>query len=1383
MNFFRKFTSSSLRFKILFGMLLSLVPMLAISAITYYSARNETLEHSERLMDFINQQGAKAINGFIKVQEDVFLNWTQDDIFGMAIEFQTIQELQSEFISMLKNQRGFCLLMLTDNAGKVVTAVARERFEGKNADALVSRFIKEAPVLMQAASHFAFFAKSDFMKHIGQNSEYTYAFSFKTKDSLGRPNGLFLAYLDWSKLQDMVINLLSDNMTNGFEGAQVAILDPANTIAFSHSNTDLIDQPMKISNELKSWLKESVGGEVRKFGRKNKFEFVTFSLIQGPDRIPGAHAKELNASKLCLTTFVPENDIMSAVQRILHTSIGIGGVGGILIILIAGFFLSDIRRKFNQFLKVFEDMSQGDITNQLEIEGDDEFAEAAISFNRLVGYLQEVVSVCEGVAVGDYNRIINEKGNNDLLGNAIVRMTTTLREVTQQQELQNWLKSGQAELNDNMRGEHDVTSLAQIIITFLANYLDAKVGAIYLADEENRLKLAGTYAYTKRKQLSNVYELGEGLVGQAALEKKEILLTNVPEDYIAINSGIGGSAPTSILVMPFIYEEKPKGVIELGSLKEFTDKHISFLKTITGNIAVAINSTQSRSQMAELLQKTQIQAEELQQQQDKLKASNEELEEQTTLLKESEARLQRQQEELQQINEELQEKSQALEREKENVEKRNAELKKAQKIIEEKARDLELTSKYKSEFLANMSHELRTPLNSLLILSKLLTQNKGGNLSEKEVEYASNIHSAGSDLLNLINEVLDLSRVEAGKLELNIEKISLTDLAGNIERSFRHIADEKGLSLDIDIAPGLPASIRSDRQRLEQILRNLLSNALKFTDKGGVHFTMCRPRPDTEFSASELVPAKTIALAVSDTGKGVAAGKQKLIFEAFQQEDGTTSRKYGGTGLGLSISREIAKLLGGEIHLQSQEGKGSTFTLFLPETVETATSAEKTDQVPAGAANRTKTNPAKVSEYKPSGLEVIRDDRRNITPDDRSILVIEDDPNFAKILFDLVHQNGFKCLVAEDGETGLHFADHHRPSAIILDIGLPGIDGWNVMERLKNNLNTRHIPVHFISASDEASRAMKMGAIGYLVKPVNIEMIDKTLNDIENMILKQVKRLLIVEDDEHQRKAIIELVKGKDVEISEAGSGQEAYELLKSKPSDCVILDLGLPDTTGFEFLEKIKKDKTLGYIPIIIYTSRDLSKEEEAKLKHYAQSIIVKGVKKSNERLLDETSLFLHSLEANMPEDKRKIIRMIHDKDSLFENKKILLVDDDMRNLFALTNVLEEKGVRVFVGKNGKEGLERLNDHPDIDLVLMDIMMPEMDGYEALRKIRQKQQFADLPIIALTAKAMKGDRHKCIQAGANDYLSKPIDPDKLLSLLRVWLYEKNMTQPPERLN
>ncbi|MDY6987919.1 MAG: response regulator [Thermodesulfobacteriota bacterium] len=1370
MRLFSRFSSVKLRSKILIGILLSLVPMLAITGIAYYTARSTTLKNSERIMHLINEYGANQINRFMMIQEGVFAGWSREETFGLATQLLMTGELQDQFESMLQAAHAFCLLMLTDIDGKVLAASAGGEAAAQRVADFQGQRVKDVPQLKDQADLCATYTKSAFMDQIGQKSSYTYLFSLKTRDTNGEPNGFFLAYLDWSLLQDTIETVFADNVVNGFGHAKVALLDMDSETFLCHSNEELIGRRSKMDDSLRSWLNRQWAGEVQKFRVEKENDYVTFTALQST---AGLLMDYGTASNLRLVTLIPEGDIMVDVHKLLLTSIGIGTAGCLTIALIAAFFLSDIRRKFNKFLGVFEHMSQGEIRETLDIEGNDEFAEAAISFNRLVEYLREVVSVCEGVAVGEYDRSIRGKGENDLLGNAINRMTTTLREATEEQAKQNWLKTGLSELNDQLRGERDIPALAQNVIAFLAEYLDVKIGALYLADEKNELQLVGTYAYTKRKNASNRIQFGQGLVGQAALERKHILITNAPDDYITIHSGLGESPPRNILVMPFLYEGKTRGVIELGALDEFSDGHISFLENVVENVAIGFNTAQSRFQTEELLKKTQTQAETLQRQQEELRASNEELEAQTILLKESEARLQAQQEELRQANEELEEKTKALQKQKGEVEKKNVELTKARETIEEKARDLAVTSKYKSEFLANMSHELRTPLNSLLILSKLLTDNGEGNLSQKEVEFAETIHSAGSELLHLINDILDLSKVEAGKMELNVEDVDLSDFVDALQRGFAHIAEQKGVGLSVAVGDGLPRTIRSDLQRIQQIVKNFLSNAFKFTDRGEVSVNVCRPGPDVELSSSGLDRGSTIAIAVSDTGKGIAADKVDLIFEAFQQEDGTTSRKYGGTGLGLSVSKELAKFLGGEIQLLSLEGEGSTFILYLPETLEIDKGADPSRETGGTKRRVEQEKKPLASEHKSHRLEAIRDDRRNITAEDKSVLIVEDDPNFAKILFDLAHQKGFKCVVAGDGETGLHFADHYRPSAIILDIGLPGMDGWGVMERLKGNLATRHIPVHFVSAHDRAPEAMKMGAIGYIVKPVEMDKIHEAFRRIEHSISGQVKRLLVVQHDESESAAIVELVGSRGIETSVVGTGQEAYALLESERFDCMILDLHLPDVSRFELLERIKKDSAMADMPVVIYTAEELSEEDETTLKEYSKSMILKGTVKSPEGLLDEVSLFLHMVAADMPEEKRERLTMMYDKDAVLKGKKILVVDDDMRNVFALTHILEEKGSRVVIGKNGKEGLEQLNTNGDTDLVLMDIMMPEMDGYEAMQEIRKERRFANLPIIALTAKAMKGDRNKCIEAGASDYMAKPVDTDKLLSLLRVWLYDE----------
>jgi CheY-like chemotaxis protein len=983
-------------------------------------------------------------------------------------------------------------------------------------------------------------------------------------------------------------------------------------------------------------------------------------------------------------------------------------------------------------------------------------------------------------------------------------------------ERQSFLQTGQTELNDKIRGEQDLPTAATNIITYLCEYLEAKVGAFYVFGTETKmLQLLGSYAYQERKNISNEFKLGEGMVGQAALEKKTIMITDCPDDYINVSSGLGNAPPRNIVLYPVILGDVLMGVMEIGWLSECSELHLAFMDQVHENIAIAINSAIARSNLNYLLEQTQEQAEKLKNQQEELSASNAELEEQSNVLRESEAklkdqqeelraaneeleeqgkilrdseaRLQVQQEELKATNEELEEQTEVLRQQKEDIAIKNADLEQATVLIEEKAADLAMANKYKSEFLANMSHELRTPLNSMLLLSKLLGDNKDGNLTDKQREFAETIHSSGSELLSLINDILDLSKVEAGKLDINLEEANLDEFARSMERNFKHLAEEKGITLDVNQAPDLPTAILTDRQRLDQVVRNLFSNALKFTTKGGITLTIARPDDQTDLSQIGLDQENTIAFSITDTGIGIPVEKQKVIFEAFQQADGTTSRKYGGTGLGLSISRELARLLGGELRLKSEEGKGSTFTLYLPQVLERRgkqqspqpqrPSPQKPSEAEEAPPQRRSTDtPQKAASEKseppqPSpGLENIHDDRKDTSPSDKSILIIEDDPKFAKILCDLSREKGFKVLVAGDGETGLHFADYYLPSAIILDIGLPGIDGFAVMSRLKENSQTRHIPVHFMSASDMNLDALRMGAVGYITKPVSMEQLDKAYGTIEQVISRTAKNLLLVEDNETQRKAIIELIGNGDIHITSASTGQEALNQLLSGNFDCMILDLGLPDMSGMELLEKIRNDEETMRVPIIVYTGRDLTKEEKMTLDEYAEKVIIKGAK-SPEKLLDETTLFLHRVEADLPEHQRQMLQMIHDKESILKDKNVLLADDDMRNVFAITNTLEEKGMNVLVAKDGKEALECLDTRPDVDLVLMDIMMPEMDGYEAIREIRKKDNLQKLPIIALTAKAMKGDRSKCIEAGANDYLAKPVDTEKLFSMLRVWLY------------
>ena len=1043
---------------------------------------------------------------------------------------------------------------------------------------------------------------------------------------------------------------------------------------------------------------------------------------------------------------------------------------------------------FKSITDVCQSVAEGDFSKSVVIRS--EYDILGRSVNQMADNLRSVVRQAKAVTDGNYSTVISPKSDKDELEIALFDMTSKLREMTENNDKEDWLKAGYNELNNAMRGEQDIHTLSNNIIAFLAGYLNSFVGALYVVQDDGNLHLTGGYAYRVRVSETNVFSIGEGLVGQAAQDKKMIMISEVPSNYVKIESGTGSTIPHGLLVKPFFFENRVTGVIELGAFYRFSDLQLDFLNGVIENIGISLNTAKSRSLMTKLLDETKEQAEKLRAQQQELWKTNEALEERTRALEDSEKHLQTQQEELRVANEELEERTQALEEQRDAIRNKNKELEKAQQEIQKKAKDLEQANNYKSEFLANMSHELRTPLNSILILSQLLTSRDITNLTDKQLEYARTIHSSGSDLLSLINEILDLAKVESGRMELHLEQVELSELLDNMEKLFKHVAVEKGIEFKVVSGNDLPLALRTDAQRLQQVVKNLISNAFKFTHAGSVTLEVNRCPGDVKLLRNNFDATNALAISVKDTGIGIPADKQEAVFEAFQQADGTTSRLYGGTGLGLSISREFAKFLGGELQLVSEVGKGSIFTIYLPviypesnSSVAEERSRSKVQQFkplvafPEKLLQSTET----VGSRQLSNLQVadeqIVDDRKTIVVGDKLLLIIEDDINFAKILVEQARNKGFKCLVAEDGETGLHFADYYRPSAIILDIGLPGIDGWEVMDRLKENPDTRHIPVHFMSATDRSSDAIKMGAIGYLVKPISLEKLNEAFKNIENKVVETLKRLLIVEDDELQRRTLVELIGNGDVETTAVGEGSVALTLLRTEQFDCVILDLGLKDISGFDLLEKIKNDNRIARIPIIVYTGRDLTRQEEDKLKRYTDSIIVKGVR-SAERLLDEANLFLHRVEANLPEDKQRKIRMSFDKEAVLKDKKILLVDDDMRNIFAIGSVLESKGMKMVVARNGRESLARLDEEPKMDLVLMDIMMPEMDGYEAMRQIRAQERFATLPVIALTAKAMKGDRNKCIEAGASDYLAKPVDIDKLLSLLRVWLYQQNKYMP-----
>jgi CheY-like chemotaxis protein/signal transduction histidine kinase len=920
-----------------------------------------------------------------------------------------------------------------------------------------------------------------------------------------------------------------------------------------------------------------------------------------------------------------------------------------------------------------------------------------------------------------------------------------------------------ARIAESMRGEQDLVTLSQTVLRELCTSLGASMGAIFVR-EGGLLNLVGSYAYTRRKNISNSFYLGEGLVGQAALEKQSILITNAPQDYVSIASGMLELAPRVIMAVPFMRDGEVIGVIELASLNEFTIGQIGLLNKALENIAIAFSTAQARSQINTLLEQTQQQAQELRVREEELKSINEELQVQAENLRASQDRLRKQQKELESANSELEERANTLQQQRAILDQQNRELTEAQDELKTKAEELTLANKYKSEFLANMSHELRTPLNSLLILARMFADNEGGNLTNDQIESAKIIHNSGTDLLNLINEILDLSKVEAGRMEFHFAPMELENLANNMRAVFEHVAEEKNLEFEVSLAGGLLANIESDQQRVEQIIKNLLSNAFKFTSEGSVKL--------------RIEPAgKMVAIRVSDSGIGMNPEQQKRVFEAFQQADGSTSRKYGGTGLGLTISRELAAKLGGRIELQSEPGKGSTFSLLLPTerhvdaAVKPAAGADSSRQpveFRTEEAPRKKLPMSGKSESKSKPF--VEDDRNKIKNGDKILLVIEDDATFVKVVMDYGRKKDFKCVAAGDGESGLLLAKSYKPDAILLDLKLPGMSGWDVLDALKHDSALRHIPVHILSASEETMDAYKRGALGFLAKPVSQESLDGVFHKIGEFLARNIRTLLIVEDDSGLRHGIRQLLGGSDVKISEAESGNTAMELLRAQQFDCMILDLSLPDMTGFEMLNRIHQDDTINKCPVIVYTGKELTEQENEELLKYANSVIIKGVK-SPERLLDETALFLHRVVAEMPEEKQDTIRRLHDRNAVFKGKHILVVDDDMRNAFALSRLLSDKGLKVSLARSGAKAIEMLGEDNEIDLVLMDIMMPEMDGYETMRRIRAQSKLKNLPMLALTAKAMKGDLEKCIEAGANDYLSKPVDVERLFSMLRVWLY------------
>ena len=942
-------------------------------------------------------------------------------------------------------------------------------------------------------------------------------------------------------------------------------------------------------------------------------------------------------------------------------------------------------------------------------------------------------------------------------------------------EEQAWVRNGQAQLAETLIGQQTLATVGRSVLSFAGRYLDPIVAAMYVRDDAGRLQRVSTHGFDGGEDAAQVAAARAGLVGQAASDGRLHHVTNLQGSYFKVVSGLGETAPAELIVAPISNDGVTNGVIELGFMRPVVERDLELLKLIAGSVGASVDAALFRKRLQESVEETQQLNEELQVQQEELRTANEELGEQSRVLTESQTHLEHQQAELEATNTQLAEQAGVLDR-------KNEALNHAQVTLQDRADELQRASRYKSEFLANMSHELRTPLNSSLILAKLLSENRDGNLTAEQLKFAQTIYGAGNDLLNLINDILDLSKVEAGRLELQPQFVSVHRLVDALQRTFTPLAGEKNLAFEVLIEPDAPTSVVTDNQRVEQILKNLLSNAIKFTEAGSVTISV-QSRPDDR-----------VAFAVKDSGIGIPDGQQDIIFEAFRQADGTINRRYGGTGLGLSISRELARLLGGTISVESAAGQGSTFTLTLPaKWTDVPEAAVDEDAAPAAnpnlnadaprrqtsfvpASTRTPSAPASVPAApasiaaQPAASANFVDDRNDSAPEKgRVLLVVEDDEAFAGVLYNLAHEMRYRCLVAQTAGEALELATTFLPNAILLDVRLPDGSGLSVLQFLKDDPRTRHIPVHIVAGEDFSEIALHMGAIGFAVKPTTREELKEIFQRLEDKGAKKVKRVLVVEDDARQRDSVVHLIKEDDIEIAAVETGAEALALLKDTVYDCMIIDLKLPDMDGSDLLERMTTEDICSFPPVIVYTGRNLTREEETRLNKYSRSIIIKGAR-SPERLLDEVTLFLHTVESQLSAERQTMLRTARNREKVFEGRKVLLVDDDVRNIFALASALEQKGLQVEIGRNGFEALAKLAEVPDIDLVLMDVMMPGMDGLEATRRIRANPKFAQLPVIAVTAKAMKDDQEQCRRAGANDYLAKPIDLDRLFSLMRVWM-------------
>jgi CheY-like chemotaxis protein/signal transduction histidine kinase/CHASE3 domain sensor protein len=955
------------------------------------------------------------------------------------------------------------------------------------------------------------------------------------------------------------------------------------------------------------------------------------------------------------------------------------------------------------------------------------------------------VKITSGDEVGQMARLFNR------MAEQVQERQATLAE-------QDELKQNLATFSSLFQGQRDLTILGPSILSKLATLLNARHSVLYLVEHDSAgpfLKLQANYAFDQSRP---IIRPGESLAGQCMLDQQRVVLSDVPKDYLRINSALGESQPTTVIVQPVVFENETKAVLELATIGQLKPTQLAFLDQLAANLGIVLNTVASVMRTEELLSKTRHSERLLQEQQEELQQTNEEME-QTN-------------EEMQQTNEEMEEKVNLLAEQKRQLERANLDIEVAREELEQRAQQISEGSRYKSEFLANMSHELRTPLNSLLILSKMLADNPEANLSAKQIKYAQTIYSSGNDLLELINEVLDLAKIESGSVVVEAQPVLLSDLRDFLEQNFRHVAEGKHLDFNLDFLSSLPPSITTDARRLQQILKNLLSNAFKFTERGVVQIKVGPAVEGWRESSSSLDrAASVIAFSITDTGVGIPAEKHTLVFSAFQQADAGTARKYGGTGLGLSISRELATLLGGVLQLSESSDRGSTFTLYLPAVhpkaeSDSARPVRESAVRPEAVSRRSKTSPTPMIEDGNS-----EDDRGSLKQGDIVLLIIEDDETFGGLMRDFAREKGFKAIVARSATEGIALARQVQPTAITLDLHLPDNDGWVVLDRLKHDPRTRHVPIHVISVDPERERSLRLGAVSYIQKPATRASLDAALTQTMDFIKRPLKNLLIIEDDSVQRQGLSDLIGNGDVHTTAVGTAEEALHALSAGPFDCIVLDLGLPDISGPDLIRAIHQKLGVAAPPIIVYTGKDLTRDEETELRMISDSIVIKNVR-SPERLLDETALFLHRVQTKLPEAQQRMIEQVQKSDSLLADRKVLIVDDDVRNIFAITSALEASRMNVKYAESGQAAIDTMEKNPDIEVVLMDVMMPEMDGYEAIRRLRKIDRFRKLPIISVTAKAMKDDREKSLQAGASDYITKPVDLDQLRSLLRVWLYK-----------